>query len=84
MTISANNLVHWLVYSRLDRRQWTVLDRLIDGREVPPTYRFEVAYLIAIGCVEVEDWGPPITLRITEKGKEGHEFFTDWDWEVES
>ena len=72
MNISGNNLAYWLSH-KLEPEEVRVLRRVKEDRQGFFEERFEVAHLIALECVEADlDAG---TLRITEKGLEGLEFF---------
>jgi len=74
MNISGNNLGYWLT-NRLSPEEVRALRRVKEDRQGFFEERFEVAHLIALECVEADL--DACTLKITEKGLEGLEFFKD-------
>lgn len=67
MNISANNLAYWLTHD-IDRKTWWTLHWLAIGHHPGQVRRFQIAYLIAMECIDSD-------LKVTEKGRECLDYF---------
>lgn len=65
------NIVYWINHA-LDEKDVAAL-KIIKAGIVPRRYRFEVAFLIALGCVTFDEKSG--ALGVTDKGDDALQFF---------
>ncbi len=84
MTVHNNvkDPVYWTV-NPLQRETVRVLARLGEHGSTSSRDRFDIAYLIAIGCLKVLKHGSPAILEITPKGWDALAFYDSTDASTE-